>query len=136
MLAALDYTPEEIDWLLAMQDLKRTVAADNSAISRVRAVYVAHKITRAEALAALDDLRVPHQQRDELVATWDIEAQVNVKTLSAAEIASALYYGIVDQATAMAELGAIGYTPLDAWILLSVRLHKPLPDRPGSGLAG
>jgi len=135
MLAELHYTAEEAGFILQLQDLNRAVAAVNSAIGRVHTLYVTRKIDKQRALGALSSLHVPSGQQEDLVATWDIERSSNVKVLTAAEIASAFYYQIITQELAMAELEAIGYTPLDAWILLSVRSHKALDNMPAPGPA-
>lgn len=130
MLVAIGYTAEEAAFILQVQDVRRQVAAVNTAISRVHNLYVARKLERSQAVTALDALKVPSEQRDQLLATWDIERGANVKVLSAGEIASAFYYKVIDQDTATAELVGIGYTPVDAWILLSVRVHGPLANPP------
>jgi hypothetical protein len=130
MLRALGYSPEEAAWLLQMQDVKRAVRAVTAAIGRIQSLYVAHKIDKTTAVGALDALRVPSAQRDDLLATWDIERGANIKVLTATEIASAYFYAIIDQGTATGELMDIGYTERDAWILLSVRKHNPQPNPP------
>lgn len=136
MFGALGYSAQESAWLLAMQDLKRSVAAINAATSRVHTLYVNRKIDKAGAVGALNSLHVPAAQVDQLLSTWDIERFTNVKVLSQGEIASAFFYKILGQDEAMAELVAIGFTPLDAWIILSVRTHNPLPNKPPAGPGG
>lgn len=135
MLAADRYTDEEQDFILQLEDVRRAVAAVNSAIGRVHSLYVARKIDKGQASNALDRLTVPPGQRDDLLATWLIERGANVKTLTAAEIASAFHYKVIEQDEAMAELVADGYTPRDAWILLSVREHAKLDNEPAPGPA-
>ena len=57
----------------------------------------------------------------EIVATWDIERSANLKVLTAAQIVDAWYVQIIGQDEALAELVAIGYTPRDAYIVLSIK---------------
>lgn len=133
MLEALNYTAQESAFLLRLQDIKRAVTAINQAIGRVHTLYVNHKIDKAQAVAALGSLHVPSTQQDQLLASWDVERSANVKVLTSAEIAQAFHYQILDQPAAQAELEGIGYTPLDAWIILSVREHRPLPGQPAPG---
>jgi hypothetical protein len=135
MLGALHYTAEEAALILQLQDLQRAVKATDAAIGRIHTLYVTRKIDRSRAVGALSALHVPPAQQEDLVATWDVERSSNVKVLTAAEIASAHYYKIIDQPLAIQELVGIGYTPLDAWILLSVRSHKPLDNMPAPGPA-
>lgn len=127
---SLGYTAEEAAWLRAIQDMKRAVTAQAQAITRVHNLYVNRKVDRTEAVNALDALNVPHQGRDQLLADWDIERTINVRVLSEAQIADAYFRQLIDQGTATDELVNLGYSPRDAWILLSVRLHAPQPNPP------
>ena len=130
MLGAMGDTKEDVALLLDLEDVRREVAAVNGAISRVHGYYVARRIEAADASNDLDALRVPAAQRDQLLATWEVERASNLKTLSAAEITSAFFYNLIDQETAQQLLVADGYSPGAAWILLSVRKHTPLPNPP------
>lgn len=129
-LTAERYTAQEIAWLLQVQDLKRAVTFLNGAIGRVHTLYVVHKIGKAAAVGALDALHVPPAQRDQLLATWDVERTANVKVLTEAQIAQAFFIGLIGQDAAIAELQNQGYQPFDAWLLLSLRMKKALPGRP------
>jgi hypothetical protein len=133
-LKVLGWTDTEIPLLLALQDVKRSIAALNQAIGRVHNLYVNHKLDKTQALGALNSLHVPDAQIQQMIPDWDIERSSNVKVLTPAEIASAYYYQIIDQATAQAELVAQGFQPFEAWILLSVRMHKAQPNRPAGVL--
>jgi hypothetical protein len=134
MYGVLGFTADESAFLRAVQDVKRAIAALNGAISRIHTLYVSHKVDKGRASAALDALGVPPAQRDQLLFDWDIERSNNVKVLTSADIASAYFYGIIDQDTAIGELVADGWNERDAWILLSVRKHSPQPNPP-PGLA-
>jgi hypothetical protein len=135
MIESLGFSAEDAAFLLSLQDVKRVITAVQQAIGRIHTLYVARKIDATAAIGALNSLHVPDAQVQQLLATWDVERGANVKVLSQAEIASAFFYQIIDQATAMAELQNIGFTPLDAWIILSVRMHKQLPNQPAPGPA-
>ena len=135
MLLAHGYSEQSAGYILAVQDLHRDVQALNQAIGRIHNLYVAHKIDKAAALAGLNSLHVPSEQSDQLFADWDVERTSNVRLLTSAEIASAFFYKVITQDMAQAELEAQGWTPLDAWIILSVRVHHPLPNQPAPGPA-
>lgn len=130
MLGALGFTADEAAFLLQLQDVKRAVGFLNQAIGRVHTLYVNHKVEKTVASSTLDALKVPTAQRDDLLVTWDIERGANLRVLTAAEIASAFNFDVIDQDTALAELVKIGYVPFDAWVLLSTRKHTKLPGRP------
>ncbi len=126
LLAALGYSDESIGWLIGFRDLARSIKAVNAAVSRIQTLYVGHKITGDVARASLLQLKVPPTQVTEIVATWDIERSANLKVLTAAQIVDAWYVQIIGQDEALAELVAIGYTPRDAYIVLSIKNKGPL----------
>jgi hypothetical protein len=135
-LTRLGYSAADVALILEAVDLKREVAAVASAVTRIGALYLAHKITRTGAKQALGALDVAQAHADHLLATWDAEKAANVRVLTPAQIVDAWEFAIIDQATATAELVNLGYTALDAWILLSNKAKAPLPDRPALSAAG
>lgn len=129
-LGDMGYTAGEAAQLIALRDLQREVKAVNAAVSRIAALYIARKIDQPAAVAALQGFQIPAAQQSELIRIWDLERAVQVKTLTAAEVVAAFHWKIFDQVTAQAELVTQGFTPFDAWALLSIREHTPLPGRP------
>jgi len=132
MLGQLGYNAHEAAFLLGLVDMQRAVAAIDSAVTRIGALYVGHKITATTATNTLNSLKLPASQVTELLATWDLERAASVKILTPAEIAGAFFYGVLDQATAQSELEHLGYAAHDAWVLLSVRKHAKLPGEPAA----
>lgn len=130
MLQALGYSAADAEALLQLRAYTVSKSQLNQAIGRVRTLYAGGKLTKAGAQGALNDLHVPQAQSAQLMDLWDVEAGLQIKMLSASEIASALYYQVIDQPTAMSRLQAMGYDAADAWLLLSVRAHSPLPNPP------
>lgn len=133
LLTALNYSDQNATFLLTLADLRRSMTAVSNAVSRVHTLYVGHKITRAATVDVLTKLEVPADQVADIIATWDLEASVNVKQLTEAQIVAAWDKEIIDLDTAMAELQTIGYTALDAWVLLSTKNNQPLPNKPAQG---
>ncbi len=129
-LEALGYDPDEADLILQIVDLEVTQRFLTAAVGRLRGFYVGHKIGRPATLDALAQLGVAPDRAGELLAIWDLEAAANVKGLSAAQWAAVYKAGWVDQATATAELVAMGYPPFDAWATLALAVKVELPDRP------
>ena len=136
MLAALGYGPTEVSYLLEYSDLSREVKALNSAVTRIGTLYIGHKITRQAAATALATLEAPAAHTDTLLTTWDLERASNVRPLTEAQIADAWFYQSITEAEALAELQAIGYTPFDAWVVLSNKNKAPLPGKPAQGPSG
>lgn len=135
-LGDLGYQSAEIALELSYLDYQREARALNSAVTRIGTLYVGRKITRQTAVNALAALQVTADHAANLLATWDTTSAANVKVLSEAQIAKAFKLSILDQAGAMTELQAIGYTPFDAWVLLSNEMNVALPDRPAQGPGG
>lgn len=132
MLATLGYTETDAAGIIQLAAYNVSKSQLDSAISRIRSLYVARKISRGAAQGALGSLEVAQGQVTALLDTWDVEEAASIKVLSESQIASALYYRVIDQPTAQAALVAQGYDAHDAWVLLSVRNHSPLPDEPAS----
>jgi hypothetical protein len=123
------------DLMLAYVDMRRAIAAVNSAVSRIQSLYTARKIGEQTAREALTRLKIPASTIDSIIQTWNLTASINVRTLTEAQIADAWSAGIMDQETAQAELEAIGYTPYDAWVLLSIKAKAPQPNQPSRTVA-
>jgi hypothetical protein len=135
LLQALNYSADNAALLLAYKDLQRAIATTNTAVSRLATLYIGHKINRDTAISGLNALNVPSAQVQEIIGLWDLQASVNVKTLSESQIVDAWYYKVITQDEAQQELQGIGYTPFDAWILLSNKNKQPLPNQPAPGPA-
>lgn len=133
MLEAVHKGPAAIDQLLAYANLQRAITQLGNAISRIGNLYQGRKIDAATATAALNSLHLPAASVAPIIADWDAVASINVKTLTEAQIVDAWSAQIIDTPTAMTELGSIGYTPFDAWVLLSIKNKGPLPGKPAKG---
>lgn len=133
LLEALRYDAHDAAMILDLADLRTTIASVNSAVSHVRSLYTAHKISKGAAAGVLAALQVPADQVTRLMGVWDLQAAVNVKQLTEAQVADAFALGILTQDAAERELVALGYTPLDAWTLLSIKHKAPLPGKPAAG---
>jgi hypothetical protein len=81
----------------------------------------------------LAQLGVPADRITELLTEWVIDRTANVKILTPAQIATAVDYEVITEPEGLAEIERLGYTPYDAWILLSNRAKGPLPNKPAPG---
>jgi hypothetical protein len=116
--------------LIAYTDMQRSIAAVTTAVSRIQTLYTSRKITQQTARDALTRLQVPGEAIDGLITTWNVVASANVKTLTEAQIVDAWSEQVLTQDQAESELEALGYTPFDAWVLLSTKNKAPLPNQP------
>jgi hypothetical protein len=135
ILESLHVSAAAVPLMLAYADLQRAIAQQNSAVSRIGTLYAARKITEQTAKQSLITLQVPADAVTDIIATWQLENSINVKVLTEAQIIDAWEYQIMDGTTALTELTNIGYTPYDAWVLLSVKAKGPLPGQPEPGPA-
>lgn len=133
MLKALHKGDAAIDQLLRYADLQRSITVLANAVNRIGNLYQGRKITAATARQALVSLHLPAANIGPIIADWDAVASVNVRVLTAAEIADAWQYKVLTQAEATQELVNLGWTPFDAWVLLSNKHKAPLPDKPAQG---
>lgn len=133
MLAALHKGDAAIDQLLTYANLQRAITQLGNAISRIGNLYEGRKIDTTTARQALLSLNLPAAGVNDIIADWSAVANVNVKTLTAAQIVDAWDYEVFTQDEAMTELESIGYIPFDAWALLSNKNKGPLPGKPPSG---
>lgn len=133
MLNTLGYSDDVAAEILAVTDFHVEVGIRNNAIGKIRTYYLARKITDNQAITNLDALQVPATQRTELMAAWQVERDSNVKLLTESQIADAWDYGIMDADTAIAELEALGYTPYDAYVVLSNKNKGSIGPAPAQG---
>lgn len=135
LLALFHVNQHNSDLLLAYVDMRRSIAAVNTAVSRIQSLFTARKIDAATASGALTKLNIPSATISAIITTWEVEASVSVKTLTEAQIVAAVKHNVITPDEGMAELEAIGYTPYDAWILLSNSAGGPLPNKPSKVVA-
>ena len=130
MLGALHRGTATIDELISYAHIQRAITSVGRAVTRVATLYQSRKITREAATTALTTLKVDPAAIPEVIADWDAVAGINVRVLTEAQIVDAWFLEIIDQGTAEQELQNIGYTPYDAWVLLSIKNKSALPNPP------
>jgi len=135
ILEGFHVTPHAAKLMLELEDSQRAFQAVNNALSRIRTLYAGRKITRHTARAGLEQLGIHPKSIEAILKSWSIENSVSVRPLTAAQIVDAWFLTILTEAEALTELENIGYTPFDAWVILSIKAKEPLKDRPPQGPA-
>lgn len=120
MLGALEYTPDQISWLLSLTELQHMTAMVNVAINKIRSQYVGRHIDESTASGDLDALGVIPAQRDSLMTLWDIERSTVTKSLTLAQATKALGAGLLTSADFTNRVAAMGYAPADVSILVAL----------------
>lgn len=135
-LLELFHVPKHTAGLLIQYTLvRRDITAVTKAVARVSSLLSARKIGVATARQALERLKIPGAAIDGLIADMELSASINVKVLTESQIVDAWAETVITQDEAMHELQAIGYTPYDAWILLSIKAKAPQPNKPPRDVA-
>jgi len=130
VLGDLHVTAEAASLLLSYADVRYVVDSVNKTVARLQTLFAARKIGLETARSALLKLQIPADTVTATLADWELQAAVTVKTLTEAQIVDAWYYNALSDAEAIQLLGAIGYTPFDAWVVLSIKAKGPLPGKP------
>lgn len=130
ILGVLHVSAQAAGLLLDYADMRYAVDSINKSVQRVATLFTGRKISAATAINALTKLGVSATSIDQIIGDWEIQAAANVKTLTETQIIDAWYYKVIAQDQAITYLGAIGYTPYDAWVLLSNKAKGPLPGQP------
>ena len=120
MLRDLGYTEDDSRAMVELANLSRIKKFINSAISKVKSAYVSNRIDEITASAALDQLGIPVEQRDDLYPLWDIKKSTITKELTAAQIRQAVKKNLITQDDALSRLIGQGYDPDDADIYLQL----------------
>lgn len=135
LLEGFHVTPQAVKFMLDYEDAQRAFTAINNVVSRTRTLFAARKITRRTAENALTELGIFPASITNIMKAWEIENSITVKVLTEAQIADAFAGQLMTQHEAMTELENIGYTPFDAWLILSLKLKQALPGKPSPGPA-
>lgn len=125
MLGDLGYDDDGIAWELVVVDLRRKRRYLDAAVSKVHSLYVAHRLDSNEAAAAMDELRVPQAEREQLMSLWDIERAANTRELTVAQVQLLLRRGRIDPTEAMDRFVRAGYTDEDASHLVALAAPAP-----------
>lgn len=120
MLDALGYSTEVVEWQLNLADLRRDRKYVDAVLTRVRAGFVAYRLTQSDAETIMDALRIPPAQRDESIDLWKLEQLATTRGLTVAQIQAALRRGLVDTDQATLKLLQLGYSDEDAGILVAL----------------
>ena len=135
ILESLHVAPSAVRFMLVYEDLQRAFTAVDNAMSRIRTLFAARKITLVTAHDALNRLGIPAAAVEGVLKSWEIENSVSVRVLTEAQIVDAWKEGILTDSETVTELTNIGYTPFDAWVLMSVKAKTAIPGKPARGPA-
>ena len=135
ILSALHVSAPAAQLELDYADLRYVIDSINKSVQRISTLFTGRKIGADTARRAFLTLGIPPATVDDLLTDLTIQAQANVKILTETQIVDAWAKAIYDTPEALGELEAIGYTPFDAWTVLSIKAGGPLPGKPPATIA-
>lgn len=132
-LKALGYTPAGSELIQAVADNEAAIAARNAVITRVRAAYIANKVSEQEAMNTLNEIGLISAMVERLIEDWDLEKATNIRLLTPAQVVDAWFGGLFDGSNpedntqaALDYLETLGYAGPDAVMLLEIKNKGPL----------
>ena len=118
-LQGLGYTAEQASTEAELADYKSAKKYVTKAIDLVAKQYIGSGITQAQAEAKLAALNIPATAQARYLAAWELERELNLTTLTKAQIVKAHKLGTIDPSTALELLEDSGIAPADAQTLLT-----------------
>jgi len=119
-LEGLGYAAADATFILNLVDVKWQQALHNASVSRVRAEYVAGRITRTTASNDLDAIGVSAAHRDLYLTQWDIVAATPTRALTEAQALRAYRQGLITQAQFETRLAAMGLPAPDIALIVAM----------------
>lgn len=119
-LEQIGYSTADAQALVGVSDARRVRTARQQLVSRAHLNYIGWKMPRTAAQAGLQAANLTQQEQTELLALWDAERNINVHSLSEAQVVKAYGDSLMDQSTAAARLAALGLTQSDIAIRLNL----------------
>lgn len=133
LLADVGYRGDDAALLIKMAHYQYSLEVLRRTVGRISTLYVQHKVDDAAARSALGQVGLANDAIDSLMQSLSAERAAAVIVPTGSQVASAMYYKVIDQETAMQLLEDLGYEPWTAWFTLSTRMHGPLPNEPTEG---
>jgi hypothetical protein len=132
-LKTLGYTKAGGELIQAVYDNEAAISARNAVISKVRAAYIAGKVTEQQAKDTLNEIGLIAGMVERLIDDWDLERDTNIRLLTAAQVVDAWHLGLFDPGNnadntqaALGYLETLGYSGPDAVTLLEIKIKGPL----------
>ncbi len=119
MIEGLGFAKTEADFLLQAAEFRRMAKAVGAVVSGIKTKFLAHHITKNDAIGFLDAAGVPATQRDYLISLWEMEAGAFTRTLTEAQVVKAHKLTLISDQDASDRLMAMGYNAVDAGLLIA-----------------
>lgn len=109
VIGKMGFDATEVELTLQAADFKRDAKLTTAGLNAVRAKFVAHHIDRVKASGLIDQMNIPHQQRDAFLEIWQVERDANVRLLTPSQVIKANSLGFYTDAETLTYLLNLGY---------------------------
>lgn len=124
-LEALKYNADDAAQFVALADANVTERLRTSAVGKIHAKYVSHRITKADAQSHLGTIGMPAASVAQMFQFWDDERATLAPTLTIAQQQGALRRGLRTHVQFVAAMNAFGYDDAQAEILAGLAFPAP-----------
>ncbi len=118
LIEKMGFAATEAKFIIEAEDFKREARIVSQVVTAVRGKYISRRIGRTQASNDMDAIGIPSPNRDFLLSLWDIELEANTRQLTEAQVHKAAKLGLITPEDGKARLTAMGYSPVDADLLL------------------
>lgn len=109
VIGKMGFDATEVELTLQAADFKRNAKLTTAGLNAVRAKFVAHHIDRVKASGLIDQMNIPHAQRDAFLELWQVERDANVRLLTPSQVIKANSLGFYTDAETLTYLLNLGY---------------------------
>ncbi len=131
-LGNVGYSGQEAQFILELSDATRIMAQTTAAVGKVHLAYLARRISESEVRSELASLDVPGAAQDDYLIAWNIERDVQFKSLTMAEVGAAVKKGYITVTDAEQRWSAMGYVAIDIALLVAEYTGVPPPGSPAA----
>lgn len=118
VIAAMGYSETEAEFIFQSSEFRRNAKMLNQVIDALHSKYLGRHIAQQDVMNDLNALGVPTEQRDYLIALWDVEIGAYTKLLTEAQIQKAVKNDLITPNDGLARLIQLGYSEGDAKLLI------------------
>src|SRR5260221_10615961 len=117
-IISMGFDRKEADLIVRAADFRRQATVITAAVHGIRAKYLNHHVAHNDAVGYLNKVGLPSVLVDFLMSVWDIERGRFTPVLTEAQTMQAVKSTLVTALEANDRLIALGYTQVDATLLL------------------
>lgn len=119
-LAATGHPADQVTLLLDLANGAAEEKLQTALLSKIRALYVAHKIDKPHATTSLTEGKIPAAAQTQAFAIWDIERTATVHHPTVANVVGAYRRKVITPLETKTRLAQLGVDPADMLIEVAV----------------